>query len=483
MTEETTKRKNHRRARKGDGNMYTNAAGTWCVSLKIGKTRKSRVITDKDGNTFKDRTKAVKFRDKTIAEIREQLTVDRSDDIAANEFENCYLKRLTTETKRKGAPHVTATKETGLRSEASHTFNLNALRQFVAFLPNGAMLSDVTATKARDFMATKGTLKNSSYNRYLASLKHIFEVLENDSFSTLPTRAKHLVVQDTHSHERFSDQELDLIDKEARGWIRCAMFISFHTGLRLGDVVTFKTDSIDSQGVALGLTNRKTSKTFDKGFPDLVKHIQEFLPQRILDWNTDRLTNSAWFANQLGLSKASAHKLLGFLDTRDFVDEFHYHECIRKACRKAIANGTGASLATVRAIADGAKKMTLEPIPAKLQDFLFPRQAERYLGIVGPKDVALASKQIKKWLKAIGIDGKTFHSMRSTHASIKAAKDGFFAAQKTLNHSNPETTKTYVQLNETQRRELVLRDDQREALLEALRAMPKGLLEEALKRL
>ena len=89
---------------------------------------------------------------------------------------------------------------------------------------------------------------------------------------------------------------------------------------------------------------------------------------------------------------------------------------------------------------------TIANLPCLHEDYLFPEQRLDYLS---PEEGGRGKRTwfpvtFKRMMNEFGIDGKTFHSLRVTHASLRS-KEGEDVAEiaKDLAHSNSDTTRKH----------------------------------------
>ncbi len=449
---------------------------TYYLQFDVDKQRYKRVIRNPDtGKSATTEAQANKWRDYAEQLIREQANGQNAEAVALPDLESAYRKFLPNYSKRKGRMHVDSSKESRISPRTMRT-NINYLNSFVAFLneqyPRVKTSRHISSVHAEAFMATKAKYKDSTYNRCLMSMRHVCEViphLDRGAFEAITPRSTQDVRDDTDSKERFTDEQLLKMQGAAQGWLRPAMFIGYYTGLRLGDVLCLRWNNLDGDFVKL--TVRKTGKEMTIYAPEIMPHLEAWRERTILEWN-DAFTNKC-VARLLGVHEITAAKLInqnsGLPDANS---PEVYAKWLHETCRKALESGSTAP--GIARYAEIIHTLPLEPVPAELTKYVFPRQAQLYLGI-GKTDKGTArkpnqtaaSKRFQRFLKSCGIEtvnnhGQAvcgFHSLRVTYATMHRIEGGDIAStQEMLQHSDSRTTEGYDRRTENEiRNELIAR--------------------------
>lgn len=424
------------------------------LQINIDKHRTIRVIRNPENHAAATTTEeAERWRDSTAEQIRQDVAGHRKESLPISELIEAYKEFLPIYSKRRGSRHVDSTKESRLAPN-TRRINERTLRQLVSFISkNYSRLSeaqDIQSVHVEAFMASKAEYKDGSYNRFLASLKHVFEViphLDSAAIKNLRGRSRADVEADTLHKGRFTDEELLAMQEKATGWIRPAMFIGFYTGLRLGDILTLKWEDISQDGFIHQVT-RKTGKVFEAYAPAVVIEIESWRNRSILEWNN--AVSMAWLGRIWKVSKATAWSIVkeagGLLDPSS---ESEYLQWINDTMQKAVLAGFQGPGLRKR-----FNKLPLQPIPDSLSQYVFPKRAEQYLGIGNRKtDQVAATKMFQRFLKNCGIETQGeqkgqatlgFHSLRVTYATYHRIRSGDISStQKQLQHSSSRTTEIY----------------------------------------
>ena len=240
------------------------ARGKFYLQLMIQGKRYQRAIRDSTGLVVTTAKAAEANRQRTAEAIREEHGGRANDRIPLDAIEATYLEHLPNFAKRTGTRHVEATGKMPI-AERTLLLNLGYLRMFVKWLKlnerKARDLQDITAAHASRFMASRAGLKASSRNRALMALRHVFKVIPHGSnpFESIEPRSSSEVTEDATGHRAFTPDELCTMQSKATGWIRPAMFVGFHAGLRLGDVVTLRWEDVGADGF-ITKVQRKTGK-------------------------------------------------------------------------------------------------------------------------------------------------------------------------------------------------------------------------------
>lgn len=260
------------------GNFYS-------LQLNHNNHRVTRVIRDPDTDkSITTKEDALKYQAATADAIRKELS---GSGVTLSTLSETYMTYLPNYKKRKGVKHEDATKDIPI-SPATLRGNLEVLQRFIDWIkldkPKSDTLMEATQDRAERYFASlrKEGFKESTYNRYLMALRHVFNVLpqtrENNPFKALSTASTAEINSDKTPKERFTLEEIKKIGEKATGWIRLAAAIGLHSGLRLGDVVTLKYGDIDKDGF-ITKRNRKTGKSPAVFCPLILPYLSEWKEQ------------------------------------------------------------------------------------------------------------------------------------------------------------------------------------------------------------
>jgi integrase len=249
---------------KAEGTLVKRGNG-WYLVLTIDGKRHWRAVKSELHKTVTRKEEAEALRAATAEAIRHDAAGISRNRAPLASTEALYLEHLPTYSKRKGRPHVDSGDRTRL-APRTLTANLRYIRAFIAWMQDHhrktEAIEDVTKAHASGFMAIMAGMKPSSYNRALMAMRHVFNVLPygTNPFTEIAQRTKSEVDSGATTKRPFTVEELAIMEQRAKGWIRPAMVLAFHTGLRLGDVVTLKWSEIDDEGYITRI-QRKSSKT------------------------------------------------------------------------------------------------------------------------------------------------------------------------------------------------------------------------------
>jgi len=449
-------RKKKQRRKKGAGSLVKRN-GVYCLRLNVDGKIKVRTIRDEFGSAVSSKEIAESMAEDVAQAIREEIVLNRKNQASTPlaEVPALYLQHLPTYSKRRGKLHIEATRTTRL-SPATLEINKSSLNQFLTWLRKEgiATLKEIEHKHASAFMATKAEKKESTYNRHLMALRAVFDTIpqtrERNPFKTVEARSLQAVREDTAKKRRFERDELITMQERATGWIRCAMYVGYHTGKRMGDVVCLQYSSIDQRGFFSGI-DRKTGKQDEVFAPEALPALAEWQQQRLLDWNRGNLTNTRYLAKVFNISPATALKVKSALES----DTFASIDVWQSEMREAIKASGIRQTTQMKHFVCGAAGLPLDEIPESLQDFVFPRQAAAYLGIGRKRDRSAPAKEFQAFLSTTcqfntkNADGQTvlgFHSLRVSNATYgKIAGQGIEDIQKRLAHSNQSITNGYIQ--------------------------------------
>jgi integrase len=248
---------------KAEGTLVKRGNG-WYLVLMIDGKRHWRAVKSDLHKTVTRRDEAEGLRAVTAEAIRHDAAGISRNRVSLARTEELYLEHLPTYSKSKGRPHVDSDGRTRL-APRTLTANLRYIRTFTAWMQDHhrktEAIEDIAKPHASGFMATLAGMQPSSYNRALMALRHVFNVLPygTNPFAEIPQRTKSEVDNRATAKRPFSVEELAVMEQRAKGWIRPAMVLAFHSGLRLGDVVTLKWSEIDGAGYITRI-QRKSSK-------------------------------------------------------------------------------------------------------------------------------------------------------------------------------------------------------------------------------
>lgn len=244
--------------------------------LKVGERSFQRLITDDDGNRVTS-TEAARSRAPALADsIRKEATRNLSGE-PIERLAEVYRRYLPTYSKRKGQPHVDSTGRSPIapRTLAS---NLNCIGAFVAWLkanhPEVRTVEGVGRQHAAGYLASLADRKPGTFNRHLMALRHVFNVVPvgGNAFACVTQKSKAEVDRAAVGKRAFTIEELATMQTRAIGWVRPAMFIGYHSGLRLGDVVTLRWSEIDADGY-ITRAQRKSSKVSPLYCPEILPEL------------------------------------------------------------------------------------------------------------------------------------------------------------------------------------------------------------------
>ena len=255
------------------------------LEFNYNNRRVHKVIKDPTGKSVTTEADAKKYQAATADAIRKKLSGAGVTEMSA--LSETYMTYLPNYKKRKGVKHEDATKDIPI-SPATLRGNLEALQRFIDWIrmdkPKTDTIQEVTQDRAERYFASlrKEGFKESTYNRYLMALRHVFNVLpqtrENNPFKALTTASTAEINSDKTPKARFTLDEIKKIGEKATGWIRLAAAIGLHSGLRLGDVVTLKHSDVDKDGF-ITKRNRKTGKSPAVFCPLILPYLSEWKEQ------------------------------------------------------------------------------------------------------------------------------------------------------------------------------------------------------------
>jgi len=240
------------RREKGTGTITERANGRFYLMLRVGDRAYQRAIANPDtGEPVRSMDAAMVHAPSVAAAIRAEATRSLSGE-PIEKLATEYQRFLPTYAKN-GLPHPEATNQQPL-APSTLSGNLFAIRRFVAWMahnhPKACRLDGITKVHAHAYMASLAHLSPNTYNRRLAELIHVFAVIPcaGNPFASRAYKGTSLVNRERVGKRPFTPEELVIMQERATGWIRPAMLLSFHSGLRLGDVVTLKWSEIDAEG-------------------------------------------------------------------------------------------------------------------------------------------------------------------------------------------------------------------------------------------
>jgi integrase len=141
-------------------------------------------------------------------------------------------------------------------------------------------MDKVTAKIAQDYFNSKNC-KASSYNRYLVELRVVWSRINKrhmrsfNPFESVTKIESNTVKKETASKRPFTPDEFKTISVKATGWIRLAVIIGYHSGLRLSDVITLKNTDISADGF-ISFESKKTGKDQLLFCPEILPALQEW---------------------------------------------------------------------------------------------------------------------------------------------------------------------------------------------------------------
>jgi len=251
------------RRQKGVGTI-SRRGGSFFLLLRVHGKAVMRVIVNAEGKNCTSieaaRDCAPALADAIRAEVNRNLAGEPVGNLA-----EVYQRYLATYSKRKGRPHVDSSGRAPI-APRTLTANLRYIGAFVAWLrseyPAVKMVEAISREHAAGYLATLGDLRPSSFNRALMALRHVFNVVPYGAnpFAALSQKSKTEVDAKATGKRAFTIEELATMQQKAKGWVRPAMFVGYHSGLRLGDVVTLRWDEVDGEGY-IRRVQRKSGKT------------------------------------------------------------------------------------------------------------------------------------------------------------------------------------------------------------------------------
>lgn len=334
------------------------------------------------------------------------------------------------------------------------------LGRFVAWLGEAhrdvSTMDEVTPAMAQEyFIGLRNEAKASTFNRHLADLRVVWKRLKvqagltENPFLAVEQRRRNEVEEEQRSKRKFSREELVVMQQQATGWIRPAMYIGYYTGLRLSDVSCLRWDDIDAEGF-IKVRTRKTGREQLFYAPEVLEHLDQWRHESAaLPVQTSRDV-----ATVLGISTGSAHKLLNLPKAPAIV------ECpdLGDYYRRLWDAGKQANMRL------GRKPPTAEPLVIRqaqgdetddTSSYVFPELAAGYLGLSRKRDYTLATKRFQRFLTntckfaTTDDEGNTvlgFHSLRVSHAThARNAGASTAEIQTQLGHTNGATTASYIQ--------------------------------------
>jgi integrase len=243
--------------------------------LKVGDRTFQRLITDANG----DRVTTIEAAREHAPALAQVLRAQANKNLAGMPVERLaemYERYLPTYSKH-GLPHPDATGRVPVAPSTLYG-NLRSIRAFVEWMgreyPKVRFLEAIGKEHAAGYMATLADGKPASYNRRLAEMRHVFAVIPYGSnpFAALDQKGTAIVARDSTRKRAFTPDELVIMQAKATGWIRPAMFIGFHSGLRLGDVATLRWTEIDGDGF-IKRTQRKSGKVEIVYAPEILPEV------------------------------------------------------------------------------------------------------------------------------------------------------------------------------------------------------------------
>lgn len=373
---------------------------------------------------------------------------------------------------KNGNTHAEASTDSPLAPKTLRT-TAGIVDRFVSWIkdnkPDIQTMDEVTPQVAEKyFMAFRDTgCPASTYNRHLADLRSVWKRLaiqaglSSNPFEQIEAMKRNQVSSEASPKDRFSLDQLRIMQEKATGWVRPAMFIGYYTGLRLSDVVTLKWEWVDIEDGFIQIPGiRKNSK------PKLI-YSPEVMPA-LREWGKEskniQAPTSTKAAKDLGLSRSSAYKLIHLENAPDAAAYSDINEYYRALCAAGIQAGMQS-----KALWDFLEKPAQTDIsrkkPKELDEYVFPDLAAAVLGIGRKKDESRPSKEFQRFLADIcnfntrNDAGKTvlgFHSLRVSHATYsKISGVSEEEIQEDLLHSNRKTTEGYIRTSvEEKKREL-----------------------------
>lgn len=268
--------KRQSRREKGTGTITERANGRFYLMLRVGDRAYQRAIANPDtGEPVRTMDDAIIHAPTLASAIRAEATRSLSGEPIENLAKE-YQRFLPTHAKN-GLPHPEATGQQPL-APSTLSGNLFAIRRFVAWMtheyPKVTRLDGITRVHAAAYMASLAHLSPNTYNRRLAELIHVFAVIPcpSNPFASLDYKGTALVDRERVGKRPFTPEELAIMQERATGWIRPAMLLSFHTGFRLGDVVTLRWTEIDGDGF-IRRVQRKSGKEETLYCPEIVAEL------------------------------------------------------------------------------------------------------------------------------------------------------------------------------------------------------------------
>ncbi len=489
--------------------------GRYYLQTDMAGIRVTRVIRDDLGLAVTTKSAAAKYRAATLAAIRAERAEERAEKVAIADLPAVYLESLKAYRKRKGNKHADTEGQAVGISQATIRASLSNLRQLVEFLraeyPAIKDASAITPVAAERFMVARAGLKDSSYNRVLAALRQVFNALPHtraaNPFLAIQRRPRKDVEATTAKKARFTVAQLATMQAKATGWIRPAMFVAYHTGQRLSDVCCLQWSDIHPDGFIV-YKSRKTSQAVEVYAPDVLPHLAAWRESAAVDLAMFDPNNSRWLSAALGVSVATAFATVK-ASPIEATTPAGIAAAVAGMRRQLIEERAGQPDAPrALAVIDPAAPVDLhlDPIPEALKDYVFPRQADAYLGITRKRNPAQPVKEFQRFLKDVcgfdttDSDGQQtlgFHSFRVNYVSSRrAAGESLEDVADDVGHSSTATTQGYHRQTLEERRAEKMKQyrplppmekasqpdgDDRAAMLQRLAALPTDAIRQLIE--
>ena len=148
-------------------------------------------------------------------------------------------------------------KRQGTRNRRAFTHWLAATHPQVEHLHD---ITEAMAAEYAAFLAAQG-VSEGTYNKYIGFLRGMFEVLRKPA-GLARNVWDGIAPQEENPQGRrmLTEEELKKVCRQAEGEIRYMVALGIYTGLRLGDVVTFRWEYIDWEKHSFSLVPSKTGR-------------------------------------------------------------------------------------------------------------------------------------------------------------------------------------------------------------------------------
>lgn len=353
------------------------------------------VIKDAEGNSVRDRQRAMALVERYRAEIQEADQLKSKVEYLTKVAE---IKKVINSCKVKIADLSTAyfdhpaRTEVSPRHEQSYQTTINDFQKFIHIhYPEISLINEVTEEVAGSYLINywKRGISSKTYNGRLDTLRIIFRLFlkEDNPFKEFPkkpiqleSRSPFSIEELTRIWHKLNDDTYHMLHKDE---MRLLYLLALNTGIRCGDLCLLKTEAINMSTRTIQITPSKTKNS---------SHIQLSIP-----------INSTLFEH---------------LKEWDLSGEF----LLKKVSLRYLQNRDGIFSDTIKLIeASGIK-----------------------------------TKEIPKTRRQRSVVKKSFHSFRHTFATLMIDRGvSQIAVSKLLGHSTLQMTNRYVHMSNQQQQNAV----------------------------